>query len=112
MLHVKGLEVYITIQAEMLFLPCAGAAAAVRGCRFDDGKAAASRRTPKVSALGPAVETHWREKRGLEFAVAGNKKSGREAAAIGKNPHFYPEGRVPNETLEVKEFLGSFWEVA
>jgi hypothetical protein len=44
--------------------------------------------------------------------VGGNKKSGREAAAMGINPHSYLEGRVPKEIREVKEFLGSFWEEA
>jgi len=38
---------------------------------------------------------------------AGNKKSGREAAAIGKYPHSYAQSIVPNEVKEVKKFLGS-----
>src|SRR5713226_2778082 len=42
---------------------------------------------------------------------AGNEKSSRETAAIGKNAHSYPETRVPNKASEVKEFLGSFWGV-
>jgi hypothetical protein len=37
-----------------------------------------------------------------------NKKGGREAAAVRENPHLYPENRVPNVKLEVKEFLGGF----
>jgi hypothetical protein len=52
MLHLKGLEVYITIYAEPVLIREAGATDALLGCGFDDGKAAASRRTPKKSALG------------------------------------------------------------
>ena len=47
MLHLKGLEVYITIYAEPVRVREAGVTAALLGCGFDDGKAAASRRTPK-----------------------------------------------------------------
>ena len=41
MLHLRGLVVYITIEPELLFLRCAGAADALLGCGFGDGKAAA-----------------------------------------------------------------------
>ena len=35
-----------------------------------------------------------------------NKKGGKEAAETGRNPHFCPRSRVPNEISRVKEFLG------
>jgi len=94
--------------AELAFLAVSLDAGALLGCGFDDGKAAASRRTPKcprraaVGWVGRSVRTAgWN-------LCPRNKKCGREAAAIGKIPHSYPESRVPNEVWRVKEFLGSW----
>ena len=44
---------------------------------------------------------------GKEFTGiwSARKKSGRETAAFGKNPHSYLESSVPDDVRRIKEFL-------
>jgi len=51
----------------------------------------------KVSGPGSRGQDGLRWELRAGICDAGNKKSGREAAAIGKNLHSCPGSRIPNE---------------
>jgi hypothetical protein len=74
-LHLKDLLVYITIEARPALIREAGAADALLGCGFDDGKAAASRRTPKCPHRAAVVGADDDENCGLDFAMQEIKKA-------------------------------------
>jgi len=104
-LHLKGLGVYISKRSSFscdepgLRMLCWGADLTAEKRRQ---AALQAGRTGRLRAS----RTHVRN--GVEICAERSEESGREAAAIGKNPHSYPEGRVPNVTQEVKEF-GHSW---
>jgi len=66
------------------------------GCGFDDGKARQAAATPNCPPPGSRGRADSGENCGLK-CDPGNKKGGRKAAAIGKNPHFYTESTITNE---------------
>src|SRR6267378_5063656 len=93
----EGLRDLCNHRSRAASLAMSRAADPLLGCGFDDGKAAASRRTPKCPHRAAAGGAGSDENCGLEFAILETKKSGREAAAIGKSPHSYTESTLPNE---------------
>ncbi|SRR6266568_3105541 len=91
---VRGLHNY---RSGATFLAMSRPADALLGCGFDDGKEAASCRTPNCphrSAAGGAV---YGENCGLEFAMPEIKKAAEKLPQPEKNSHSYPESRVPSE---------------
>jgi hypothetical protein len=75
----------------------AGATDALLGCGFDDGKAAASRRTPRSPHWAAAGGADYGENCELEFAMPETKKAAKKPPQSGKKPHSYLVNSIPDD---------------